>query len=675
MKFDSLAELRIYDEISQPIVMIDDMNKVVYCNAHAGNFLSIITDDNYLNKDINNIIKFKDKKSGKPCIVNLYGMKQEVFETIAEVNMYIIGNLKLNLADVFIGENKYKMILLPAKKKEKSFFEIMPYVEKEAAVEINENFNFIDIKKSLEKHYGENISAEMAMGIVNATSTGVVIEKNNKIIAINNSAKLIIGGSDDYKEREVFLGKSLLDVVKIETIRYKDNLIEEQHKNFQDINIVDRGLIRRDGSAVFCEITTMFLEEKNEIYYIYLIKNITKRVKLEKKLISNKNSYMKLLELLPIGVMIHTNNKFNSGNKAQERILGIEDINALTNKDIMDMIHKDYKQMYREMYYTTFTTGKTTDLQEIKMIRQDGTVIEVEMVMMTLCYEGDKSVVVLTQEITEKKKAEIDKLKLQETLKYDKLKTEFISNVSHELKTPLNIILSTVQLLQYNYKNCEDEQLIRYLNLTKINSYRLLRLINNLIDGTRIDVGNLKMNFGNYNIVKIVEDITMEAVEYVESKGLTITFDTDVEEKIIGVDKDNIERIMLNLLSNAVKFSKAKGKIEVQIIDEGEIVKIKVRDDGKGISKEDQAKIFDKFVQVEQLFTRSHEGSGVGLSLVKSIVENHGGSIYVISELGVGSEFTVELPNILSKKPIGYNDHAINQVSSNEKVRIEFSGI
>ncbi|WP_052406416.1 sensor histidine kinase [Clostridium culturomicium] len=675
MKFDSLAELRIYDEISQPIVMIDDMNKVVYCNAHAGNFLSIVTDDNYLNKKINNIIKFKDKKSGKPCIVDIYGMKQEVFETIAEVNMYTVGNLKLNLADVFIGDNKYKMLLLPANKKEKSFFDIMPYVEKEATVENNEKFNFIDIKNSLENHCGEYVSAEMAMGIVNATSTGVVIEKNNKIIAINNSARLIIGGSDDYEGREVFLGKSLLDVVKIEPIRYKDNLIEEQHKNFQDINIVDRGIIRRDGSAVFCEITTMFLEEKNEIYYIYLIKNITKRVKLEKNLISNKNSYMKLLELLPIGVMIHTNNKFNSGNKAQARILGVEDINDLTNKDIMDMIHKDYKQIYREMYYKTFTTGKTTDLQEIKMIRQDGTIIEVEMIMMPLCYEGDKSVVVLTQEITEKKKAEIDKLKLQETLKYDKLKTEFISNVSHELKTPLNIILSTVQLLQYNYKNCEDEQLIRYLNLTKINSYRLLRLINNLIDGTRIDVGNLKMNFGNYNIVKIVEDITMEAVEYVESKGLTITFDTDVEEKIIGVDKDNIERIMLNLLSNAVKFSKAKGKIEVQIIDEGEIVKIKVRDDGKGISKEDQAKIFDKFVQVEQLFTRSHEGSGVGLSLVKSIVENHGGSIYVVSELGVGSEFTVELPNILSKKPIGYNDHAINQVSSNEKVRIEFSGI
>jgi len=126
--------------------------------------------------------------------------------------------------------------------------------------------------------------------------------------------------------------------------------------------------------------------------------------------------------------------------------------------------------------------------------------------------------------------------------------------MSHELKTPLNIILSTVQVLQYNYKDKNDEQLDRYLDLMKVNSYRLLRLINNLIDVTRIDVGNLKMNFGNYDIVAIVEDITMAAVEYVESKGMTLIFDTDIEEKIIGIDRENIERIILNRLSNAVKF-------------------------------------------------------------------------------------------------------------------------
>lgn len=675
MRFDSLAELRIYDAISQPILIVDDKNKIIYYNAHAGNFLSVVVNSEYINEDINKIIKFKDKNSGEKYCIDFYNMEQEELEIIAEVNIYVVSDLKLHIADVFIEDQRYKMLLISRPEKKESFFNILPHMEKEEDIKENDKLKYIDVKNSLEKYCGELISAEMAIGIVNATSTGIIIEKNNKMVAINDAAKTILGKGEDEEGKECYLGKSLLDVVELKPIQYKDKFIDEQYRCFHDNNIIDRRIIRKDGSVVFCEITNMFLDEGNERYYIYLIKNISRRVKMEKNLISNKNGYMKLLELLPIGVMIHTNNKFNSGNKAQERILGVEDINALSHKDIFDMVHADYKQIYIEMYYMTFTTGKTTDLQELKMIRKDGSVIEVEMVMMTMCYEGDKSVVMLTQEIAERKRAQIDKLKLQETLKYDKLKTEFISNVSHELKTPLNIILSTVQLLQYNYKDCNDEQLIRYLNLTKINSYRLLRLINNLIDGTRIDVGNLKMNFGNYNIVKIVEDITMEAVEYVEGKGLTITFDTNVEEKVIGVDKDNIERIMLNLLSNAVKFSKKNGKIEVQVIDEGDIVKIKVADDGKGISKEDQEKIFDKFVQVEQLFTRTHEGSGIGLSLVKSIVENHGGSIYVRSELGVGSEFTVELPNILSKKPRGYNNHTINQVSSTEKVKIEFSDI
>lgn len=675
MRFDSLAELRIYNTISQPILIVDDKNRVIYCNTHAGDFLSVVTDKEYINEDINKIIKFKDKDSGKKYSIDFYSMEQEELDIIAEINMYVVSDLKLHIADVFIEDQRYKMLVIASPAKKESLFNTLPHMEREEDIKNDDKFNYIDIKNSLEKYCGELISADVAIGIVNATSTGIIIEKNNKIVAINDAAKTILGKAEDAKEKECFLGKSLLDVVEFEPIRYKDKFIDEQYRSIHDNNIIDRRLIRKDGSAVFCEITNMFLDEHNERYYIYLIKNISKRVKMEKNLISNKNGYMKLLELLPIGVMIHTNNKFNGGNKAQERILGLEDINSLNSKDILDMVHDDSKQIYREMYYMTFTTGKTTDLQELKMIRKDGSVIEVEMSMMRICYEGDKSIVMLTQEITERKRAQIDKVKLQETLKYDKLKTEFISNVSHELKTPLNIILSTVQLLQYNYKDCNDEQLIRYLNLTKINSYRLLRLINNLIDGTRIDVGNLKMNFGNYNIVKIVEDITMEAVEYVEGKGLTITFDTNVEEKIIGVDKDNIERIMLNLLSNAVKFSKKNGKIEVQVLDEGDIVKIKVLDDGKGISKEDQDKIFDKFVQVEQLFTRTHEGSGIGLSLVKSIVENHGGSIYVRSEVGVGSEFTVELPNILSKKPRGYNKHTINQVSSTEKVKIEFSDI
>ncbi len=229
--------------------------------------------------------------------------------------------------------------------------------------------------------------------------------------------------------------------------------------------------------------------------------------------------------------------------------------------------------------------------------------------------------------------------------------------------------------MQYNYKDKNDEQLDRYLDLMKVNSYRLLRLINNLIDVTRIDVGNLKMNFGNYDIVAIVEDITMAAVEYVESKGMTLIFDTDVEEKIIGIDRENIERIILNLLSNAVKFSKDDGTIMVSIHDLGDKVQISVKDNGIGIPEELQEKIFDRFVQGEDLFTRSHEGSGIGLSLVKSIVENHGGKTYVKSIVNGGSEFIVELPNILSKNQFCSTNLYHADKYNLERIKIEFSDI
>ena len=673
MKFDSLAELRIYDQIAQPVVIVDDKNRIIHCNAPVRSFFNLVLESAYINEDINNIIKFRSKEDEKIHWVDFYNMECEQFNTISEINQYVISDVNMHMIKASIENQPCKFILISSSELKESFFN--SFEEREKQHEVNEKFNYIDIKDSLKKYNSEEISEELAIGIVNVTPTGIVIEKNGKIVAVNNSAKDILGIVNRGENKEDYLGKSLLEIVEIASIEYSDELITEAYEKLAKTNVIDKKFIRRDNSSVYCEVTTMFFQEQEHKYYIYFLRDITNRVKLESNLISNKNSYMKMVEFLPIGVMIHTNNKFNGGNRAQEKIFGVDDINTLDNKDIIDMIHNDYKKLYWEMYYNTFTTGRTTDLNEIKIVRRDGKVIEVEMIMMTMRYEGNKSVIILTQEITDRKKAQIDKLRLEETIKYDQLKTEFISNVSHELKTPLNIILSTVQLLQYNYKDSEDDQLKRYLDLTKINSYRLLRLINNLIDGTRIDVGDLKMNFANYNIVKIVEDITMEAVEYVENKGLTITFDTNIEEKIIGVDKDNIERIMLNLLSNAVKFSKEGGKVVVQVIDEGDIIKIKVVDDGKGISKEDQDKIFDKFVQVEQLFTRSHEGSGIGLSLVKSIVENHGGNIYVKSELGKGSEFTVELPNMLSKKVSWNKHHTINQVSSTEKVKIEFSDI
>mgnify|MGYP005837204517 CR=1 FL=1 len=264
---------------------------------------------------------------------------------------------------------------------------------------------------------------------------------------------------------------------------------------------------------------------------------------------------------------------------------------------------------------------------------------------------------------------------------YDKLKTQFFSNVSHELKTPLNVIYATSQLL-YNIPpgtNYDEyhSKLQKHLNIIKQNCYRLMRLISNLIDITRYDSGFLNMKLGNYNIVYLVEEITMSVVRYAEVKGINIVFDTDVEEKVIACDPDMVERIILNLISNALKFTHEGGSVTINIYDKQENVIISVRDTGIGIAQDKLGIIFERFRQVDNTLTKSREGSGIGLSLVKALVESHKGKISVASEPGKGTEFIIEFPAYIIHE-LNTSEQQLpvdNTQSIVERINIEFSDI
>ena len=192
---------------------------------------------------------------------------------------------------------------------------------------------------------------------------------------------------------------------------------------------------------------------------------------------------------------------------------------------------------------------------------------------------------------------------------------------------------------------------------------------------TKIDAGFFAIDLQNHEIISIIEDVTLSVVEYAENKGINIEFDTEVEEKITACDPDKIERIMLNLLSNAIKFTNSEGEIKVNVFDEGEIIKIVVKDTGIGIPDNKIDSIFHRFVQVDKSFTRNHEGSGIGLSIVKAFVEMHNGCITVDSEYGKGSTFVVTLPiNILSEDIQKVKNKDTDEKNI-QRVNIEFSDI
>lgn len=390
--------------------------------------------------------------------------------------------------------------------------------------------------------------------------------------------------------------------------------------------------------------TPIFDENKSIKYVLCKAHDITDNEEMKNKFSISNKQYSSIVEnhsdlicrYLSDGTLTFVNQAYcNNYNKNREELLGTNFLTLIPQEE-----HE-----YVRKYIKTFSINNTNKKSEHRTINPNGQ-ISWQRWTDEAFFDSRGEIIEFQsvgQDITDLKET---RKKLDEVLEYDKLKTEFFANISHELRTPLNVILSTLQLMEYRVENNKIDltQEDKYLRITKQNCYRLLRLINNLIDITKIDSGYFSVNMKNYNIIHIIEEITLSVVEYIENKDITLLFDTDVEEKIMACDPDQLERIILNLLSNAVKFTKPGGKIIVTVHDKGENILISVTDTGIGIPEDKLDIIFHRFRQIDKSFTRAHEGSGIGLSLTKSIVEMIGGEINAKSEQGRGSEFIIKLP-------------------------------
>ncbi|WP_321995214.1 PAS domain-containing sensor histidine kinase [Clostridium butyricum] len=368
-----------------------------------------------------------------------------------------------------------------------------------------------------------------------------------------------------------------------------------------------------------------------------------------------------------------------SSKKRLEKFLGysIEEINS--KNGIESLRHPDDKQKIKRMYEAAKVCNKIEGIV-IRYLCKDN---EYRSVMWNIRYIMEDNKFFLTgKDITYRLKLEKEKNELEKTIEIESLKTDFFANMSHEFKTPLNIILTTVQVLYDKLivqdNNIDNLQMIKkYLKGIKQNSYRLLKIVNNIMDITKIDSGIYNLELGNYNIISIVEDIVISLSGYLKENKRNIIFDTMEEEVILACDPMKIERIMLNLLSNALKYTNENGNIDV-IIDidkEKNEVIVNVKNDGDRISEDDKERIFERFTQSQNLFTRKAEGTGIGLFLVKLLVEQHGGRIYVDTSEEIGTKFVFTLPITLVEEKKENYTYTKQIVSKVEKYDIEFSDI
>lgn len=230
---------------------------------------------------------------------------------------------------------------------------------------------------------------------------------------------------------------------------------------------------------------------------------------------------------------------------------------------------------------------------------------------------------------------------LEKLKELDRLKSKFFANISHELRTPLTLILAPVNELAERMDSEHDRQQLRVI---RRNADRLLRLISDLLDLSRLDAGGLRLNLAEIDVRSVAAAVVENSLPNARSRGIKLILDTTPSARKVWGDAHRIEIVITNLVSNAVKFTPAGGVVEVKILDLMEGVSISVADDGPGIPEEDLPRIFERFFQVMPGDRRREGGVGIGLALARELIELHGGSISVESEPDVKTVFNVFLP-------------------------------
>lgn len=437
-------------------------------------------------------------------------------------------------------------------------------------------------------------------------------------------------------------------------------------------------------------------------YYVDIVKDIDKKKeeklnklssKLEERnkqreemkviLFNNEICYDILFENSLNAIIIHRKGKVIYANQSALKLLGYDDSCNLDNIDFYGHYSKEAQEEIKNKYLNIVNKNLIKDVKEENIFDCNGMEIPVRNTSSFFVYKKEATILTFLIDITSEKTLENLESDIEENIKvlnktkeFNLLIRNFFTNMSHELKTPINVIYSGVQMITMDLQLPNENKILRskaYLKTMKKNCLRIIRLINNFLDTTKLESGSIKLSKRNSDIVYTIENIVQSVASYLKDKNINIIFDTDIEEKIMSYDEEVIERILLNLLSNSIKFSNDRKDIYVTVSDKNDRIIIKVRDDGEGIPNSKLGIIFERFGQANSSLSRECEGTGIGLYLVKLFVELHGGTIEILSEEGVGCEAIIELPAQLVED----KDYTIKVIgeTNEQKIEREFSDI
>ena len=607
----------IVEIINIPIIIINNSNECIMKNK---SFENLLIDNNY-NTDNFRFKNFIEKEINKES--------DKIFNMINNID-----NSSENFIDIDLFNRKCKLVLVKDILNDNKI--IMCEIKDITEISLKEE----ELRKS-------ELRYKTLMDIL---SDGVIIHDGNTVNYINKICMDIFGLNSDLK--------NVWTLDKLEKRVNKNSRDEFVH----NIVSVEKGISKKkisklilDNGKIINLISSSFVLN-NKKMILSIASDCTEHENALNKLEENRITYRALIQTLPEGIML-----INRYTKKQEYI----------NKFMMRILQELGIEKFNKIIDSYIENGESKRFKTFNINTEKNRRISIAIEQIPK--ENNLLVVVRDLEIEQQMEKVYDNLQVIKEM--NKFKTEFLTRVSSNLKKPINTIFEVNKILD-NKKDIYDYSGIRsYTKTVKQNSYRLKRVLNNIEEISKIEAGIYDKNYKIYDLVKYLQNLVELCKEYTKQKGLNIKFESNRKEILIYMDKEKIEKIILNILSNAIKYTERGGNILVFVNINQKDITIGIEDSGTGIPSNKLDFIFENFEQVNRSLSRTAEGTGVGLYLVKKLALIHHAKIRVNSKVGYGSKFEVILDDNFLESTTENRKKLEHIIIDRESIALEFSDI
>lgn len=439
-------------------------------------------------------------------------------------------------------------------------------------------------------------------------------------------------------------GKHLKEVFKIinaETCEIVDDPVKKVLETGEIVGLANHTvLLSRDGSEYqIADSAAPIKNNKGEVSGVVLVfSDVSDKYAAEQAMKESEERFKALHNASFGGIVIHDKGMILECNQGLSEMTGYS-YEELIGMDGLLLIASET----RDLVLNNILAGYEKPYEALGQ-RKNGEIFPIRLEARNIPYKGKNVRTVEFRDITENKRAELElinsKLRAQES---DRLKSAFLANMSHEIRTPMNGILGFAELLKKPNLSGEEQQ--DYIRIIEKSGTRMLNIINDIIDISKIEAGLMKLNLKESNVNEQIDYIYTFFKPEVEAKGMDISIKNSLPTKAANMitDREKLYAILTNLVKNAIKYSQ-EGRIEIGYNKKGNYLEFYVKDTGIGIPPDRQEAIFERFIQADIADKMAHQGAGLGLSITKAYVEMLGGTIWVESKEGVGSTFYFTLP-------------------------------